>query len=100
MNRILFAATLLIGLPAAAAAQGPKIGYINSQSILAEAPGAQEAKVQFDTDMESYKTEVERLATELEDLVKQYEQQQALLSPAAKQTRERDIRGKQQAYQK
>ena len=99
MKRILFVATLVLCLPGAVAAQGLKIGYINSQDILTVAPGAQEAKDQFDEDMIAYRGEVEGLATELETLVQQYEQQQAMLSPAAKQTREADIRAKQQAYQ-
>ena len=99
MKRILVVATLVLSLPGAAAAQVLKIGYINSQDILAEAPGAQEAKDQFDADMVTYRTEVEGLASELDNLVQQYEQQQAMLSPSARQTRETDIRAKQQAYQ-
>jgi len=99
MKSILFIATIVLSLPVAATAQVLKIGYINSQDILAEAPGTQEAKDQFDADIVTYRTEVEGLAAELESLVQQYEQQQALLSPAARQTRETDIRAKQQAYQ-
>lgn len=99
MKRIIFVATLVLFLPGPAAAQGLKIGYINSQDILAVAPGAQEAKDQFDADMVTYRTEVEQLSSELESLVQRYEQQQALLSPSARQTRETDIRAKQQAYQ-
>src|SRR5688572_2966356 len=102
MKRTLFAATALmlaLGAPSTASAQAGKIGYINSQNILAEAPGAKEAQAQFDSDMARYRTEVQTMATELDNLVKQYEQQQAMLSPAAKQTRETDIRNKQKAYQ-
>ncbi len=102
MKRTLFAATALLlalAIPRAASAQNAKIGYINSQNILAEAPGAKEAQAQFDADMQTYRAEVQTMATELETLVKQYEQQQAMLSPAAKQTRETDIRNKQKAYQ-
>jgi outer membrane protein len=99
MKRIIFVATIVLSFPGAAAAQDLRIGYINTQDILAEAPGAQEAKDQFDADLLTYRTEVEQLATELGDLVNKYEQQQALLSPAAAQTRETDIRARQQAYQ-
>src|SRR3954471_10275718 len=99
MKRFLFVAALVLAVPATASAQALKIGYINSQNILAEAPGAKEAQAQFDSDMASYKAEVSQMAAELDGLVKQYEQQQAMLSPAAKQTRETDIRTKQQAYQ-
>jgi len=102
MKRIILTATavlLALGTTREAAAQGAKIGYINSQSILAEAPGAKEAQTKFDSDMQQYKTEVTQMQTELEALVKQYEAQQAMLSPSAKQTRETDIRTKQKAYQ-
>lgn len=101
MTRTLFAAAALVlflGAPREAAAQA-KIGYVNSQNILAQAPGAKEAQAQFDEDMKGYRTEVDQLAAELEGLVRQYEQQQAMLSPSAKQQREGDIRTKQQAYQ-
>ena len=101
MTRALFAAIALVlalGMPQHATAQ-VKIGYINSQSILAETPGAKEAQAQFDQDMTGYRSEVEGLAKELETLVQQYEAQQAMLSPSAKQQREADIRTKQQAYQ-
>ena len=101
MRRILFAAAALflaLGAPEGAGAQ-LKIGYINSQNILAETPGAKEAQAQFDQDIAGYRQEVEGLATELETLVRQYEQQQAMLSPSAKQQRETDIRTKQQTYQ-
>ena len=101
MIRPLFAAMAVLfalGSPGEAIGQ-VKIGYINSQTILAATPGAKEAQAQFDSDMTGYRTEVEGLATELETLVKQYEQQQAMLSPSAKQSRETDIRTKQQAYQ-
>ena len=102
MKRILVAATglaLAFGAPHVASAQSGKIGYVNSQDILAQAPGAKEAQVQFDADMQTYRTEVQAMSTDLENLVRQYEQQQVMLSPSAKQQREADIRGKQQAYQ-
>jgi outer membrane protein len=102
MKRIVLAATALLlalGTPREASAQAAKIGYINSQSILAEAPGAKEAQTKFDADMATYRTEVQQMQTDLETLVKQYETQQAMLSPSAKQQRETDIRTKQKAYQ-
>ena len=67
-----FAATaILLALASTreASAQGAKIGYINSQSILAEAPGAKEAQTKFDADMATYRTEVQQMQTELETLV-------------------------------
>src|SRR4051812_8700670 len=101
MKRILYTTTALLlalGAPRMVHAQG-KIGYVNSQNILAEAPGAKEAQTKFDAEMGTYKDEVQKLQTELEGLVKQYDQQQAMLSPSAKQQRQADIQTKQKAYQ-
>lgn len=101
MNRIIPATTALLlalALPHAARAQ-TKIGYINSQNILAEAPGAKDAQTKFDAEMGQFKDEVQKMQTELEALVKQYDQQQAMLSPSAKQQRQADIQTKQKAYQ-
>lgn len=101
MKRILYTTTALLlalGAPRAAHAQA-KIGYVNSQNILAEAPGAKEAQTKFDAEMGTYKDEVSKMQTELEALVKQYDQQQAMLSPSAKQQRQADIQTKQKAYQ-
>jgi Skp family chaperone for outer membrane proteins len=41
---IALAALLLFGAASAAEAQNTKIGYIDSQAILAQAPGAQQAQ--------------------------------------------------------
>ena len=101
MKRILYTTTALLlalSAPRALHAQG-KIGYVNSQNILAEAPGAKEAQTKFDAEMGQYKDEVQKMQTELEGLVKQYDQQQAMLSPSAKQQRQADIQTKQKAYQ-
>ena len=101
MMRTLFvtaALLLALGAPRSVDAQ-LKVAFINSQNILAETPGAAEAQAQFDQDMQGYRNEVQQMASELEALVQQYEQQQAMLSPSAKQQREADIRTKQEAYQ-
>lgn len=99
------AALLLVGPTSGLAAQsgttstGPKLGFIDSQAILQEAPGAQEAQQQFERDMARYRSEVEQMGQELQTLISNYEQQQLTLSPAAKENREEQIRLKQQEYQ-
>jgi outer membrane protein len=100
MSRSTFAGMLLalaVAVPASAQS-APKIGYINSQMILEQAPGAAEAAQQFDRDMARYRAEVEQLGTELEGLIQQYQQQQLTLSPEAKSNREEEIRLKQNQY--
>ena len=102
MRRIMFAlaGAAALALPAAVEAQaGLKIGYINSEEILQEAPGVQEAQSQFDADMQGYQAEIQTMAQELEQMIQRYEQQQLTLSPEAKQQRQAAIRQKQQEYQ-
>lgn len=103
MRRFMFAMVGLaaLTLPATGQAQqsGLKIGYINSEAILQQAPGVQEAQSQFDRDMQSYQAEVQTMAQELERMIQQYDQQQLTLSPEAKQQRQAAIRQKQQEYQ-
>jgi outer membrane protein len=95
----LAALALLFAAPQTGEAQtGLKIGYINSAALYDEAPGAQAAQQQFESEMERYRTEVQRLGEELQAMVAQYEQQQMTLSPEARQAREAAIREKDGAY--
>jgi len=92
-------AVLFAAATGADAQAGLKIGYINSQSILEQAPGAQEANRQFNQDVQAYQAEVRTMAEELQDMIDRYEKQQLTLSPDAKARREEEIRLKQQEYQ-
>ncbi len=76
-----------------------RIGYIDSQAILQEAPGAQQAQQQFNQEMQRFQAEVEEMETELEELITQYQQQQGALSAEAREAREDEIRQKEQEYQ-
>ena len=76
-----------------------KIGYIDSQAILAEAPGATEAQEEFDRQMERFTQEVEEMGTELDSLVSAYQQQQSTLLQNVRQARETEINQLQQRYQ-
>ena len=51
-----FAVAGLAILAAPAAAQAPKLGYVDSGRIIAEAPGAKEAQATFEKDMDRYRT--------------------------------------------
>jgi outer membrane protein len=90
---------LLLAAATSLEAQSLKIGYINSASILEQAPGAQEAQAQFNRDVQGFRTQVQQMADELQVMIENYEKQQLTLSPDAKARREEEIRQKQQAYQ-
>jgi outer membrane protein len=91
---------LVLALASAASAQANlKIGYIDSQAILEQDPSAQTAQQQFEASLATYQAEVQQLGEDLQRLVEQYEQQQAMLSDDAKANREEEIRLKQAQYQ-
>jgi outer membrane protein len=92
---------LLVFGAAAAAAQTPvKIGYIKSQTILANAPGRAAAETQFEKEMTAYRAQVQRMGDSLNTLIADYNKQEVSLSPQAKETRQKDIRTKEEEYQR
>ncbi len=101
MRRTSFALMALAFLLSAGAveAQTLKIAYINSQEILMNAPGAEEAQQQFDEEMAGYQEEISQLETELQNLETALQQQQLTLSPEAKANREQQLQQKYQEYQ-
>ncbi|HET7584608.1 MAG TPA: OmpH family outer membrane protein [Gemmatimonadaceae bacterium] len=87
-------------VPVAVAAQGaPKFAYVNSQAILAQAPGRAEAEAQFNKEMDGYRQELKRMQDSLNAMLQSYSQNEATLTPAQKQTQQDAIRSKQGEYQ-
>lgn len=85
---------------AGAAAQGGlKIAYINSQKILAEAPGRAEAEAQIQKELEQYRAEAQRMRDSLNAIVVAYSKAEATLSPAARTGKQKEITDKQNQYQ-
>lgn len=93
MRRIALAPLTLALLLAAGTleAQTLKIGYINSQQLLQNAPGAAEANQAFQDDLLSFEAEAQQLQEELVRMQQQLEQQQLTLSPEARRNREQLI---------
>ncbi len=92
---------LLVFSAGAAVAQTPvKIGYIKSQTILANAPGRAAAETQFEKEMTTYRAQVQRMGDSLNTLIADYNKQEVSLSPQAKETRQKDIRAKEEEYQR
>src|SRR5690606_38446815 len=80
-------------------AQAARFGYINSQRIMAEAPGTAEAQTAFEQDMEQYRSELEQLETRLEGLQDDFDRQQATLSATAREERQQEIQQAFMTYQ-
>ncbi len=82
-----------------AEAQTLKLGYINSQQILASAPGASSANDAFQQEVTALEAEATQLEEELVRMQQDLERQQLTLSPEAKRNREQQIQQKAQAAQ-
>ena len=103
MQRVILISGILavLGTPGIqAAAQSPlKIGYINSQVIIAEDPAATAAQEQFLREMVPLESELRGLETDIADLIARYQAQEITLTANARRTRQDEIAQKQQAYQ-
>lgn len=89
----------VLGAAGARAQTSLKIGYINSQVILANSSEAAAAQQQFDQEMQGYQGEIERLETELTGLQESFQRQQLTLSPEARAAREQQLQTRMTAYQ-
>jgi outer membrane protein len=103
MKRILSAgvlgavAALLVG--AAPAAAQIKIGFVNSQKILAEAPGVQQVQQTLQAEMTRLRAPLDSMEQRLNAANTAFQQQQATLTPAAREQRQNELQQQFQAYQ-
>ena len=88
---------LLAAAPAAAQAQA-KLGYVNTQAVLAQTPARQTAEEQFNRQMTPYNAEAARMDSTLKAMITTFQRDTA--SPAAQRAqREQEIRTRQAQYQ-
>lgn len=90
----LLALALLVVGAGSADAQTSNLGYVYSQRLVQEAPGAAAAREAFERDMAGFRTQVEALGQELEKMEADYQAQQATLSEAARQQRQQQFQQK------
>jgi outer membrane protein len=84
---------------AAQQAQATRFAFVNTQRVIAEAPGTSEAQQAFDADLQRFRTELERLEGEIETLQANFERQQSTLSAAVRQERQQELQQRFMAYQ-
>lgn len=82
-----------------AAAQAPgKLGYVNTQAVLAQTPSRQAAEEQFNRQMTPYNAEAAKMDSTLKAMITAYQRDSASPAPQ-RQQREQDIRNRQAQYQ-
>jgi outer membrane protein len=89
-------AILAIASGSLAAQQQPmKIAYVNPQALFENAPGRVQAETTFARETAGFRTELTRLGESLQQAVQAYQREQASLTPAQRETRERGLRARE-----
>ena len=88
------------GAANAQTATATKIGFVNSQRIIAEAPGAAEVRSTIEKEMNKHRADLALADDSLKNMIQAYERKQLALSADARTKEETTIRGRQQTLQK
>ena len=103
MKRILsvgvLGAVAALVLGAAPAAAQIKIGFVNSQKILAEAPGVQQVQQTLQAEMTRLRAPLDSMEQRLNAANTAFQQQQATLTPQAREQRQSELQQQFAAYQ-
>lgn len=99
VSGLLAAALLSFGVSGAEAQAAQKFAYINSQKILAEAPGSAQAQQTLQRESATYRTQADSMERDLQRLQDAFNSQQATLSATVKQQRQTELQQKFAAYQ-
>ena len=95
---LLAIAALLFAGTSPLAAQA-KLGFVNIQQIMTQAPGLAEARATFETEMQRAQPELQRMAAELDSLQTALQRQTATLTEAARTQRQTDLQTRYTTYQ-
>lgn len=85
-------------MPADAQASA-KLGYINAQQILATAPGREAAERQFESEVGSFRQQIQRMDDSLRVMSEAFQREQAALTPAVRQQRTQSLQATEEAFQ-
>jgi outer membrane protein len=84
---------LMLVLCVLLAAEGTKLAYINSERIMVESKGTQEAQATFAAEQQAWQVELQTIEAEIERLNADYEQKKMILTESGKQEAEDKING-------
>lgn len=88
----------VVSLPASA--QGTKLAYVQTSTLLDQAPGRAEAEAQFEKETGGYRDQIKRMSDSLNAMVASFEKSQATLSAATRDARSKDIQAREAEYQR
>ncbi len=93
---------LIVGAATAVSASAqaaPKFGFINSQAILAEAPGRADAENQFKSEVAAYQAQLQRMSDSLQTMAATFDKEAPRLDSVTRTTRAKTIQAKEADYQ-
>ncbi|MEO8575549.1 MAG: OmpH family outer membrane protein [Gemmatimonadales bacterium] len=93
---------LIVGAATAGSASAqavPKLGFINSAAILAQAPGRAEAETRFKTEVAAYQAQLQRMSDSLQTMAATFDKEAAKLDSGTRNVRARAIQNRETAYQ-
>lgn len=101
ISRFAVLALLLVAAAATpASAQATlKLGYINAQQILATAPGREAAERQFESEVGSFRQQIQRMDDSLRVMGEAFQREQAAMTPAVRQQRTQALEATEEAFQ-
>jgi outer membrane protein len=97
--RLAAAAVVLAAAPAALSAQAPKLAYVDVAQLMDQAPGRADAQAQFEKEATAIRAEMQRMSDSLDTMVQTYQKAQATLTPAQRESREKDLQTRQSNFQ-
>ncbi|HEX9936705.1 MAG TPA: OmpH family outer membrane protein [Longimicrobium sp.] len=104
MKRSMFAGLLgvaaaLVLAAAPAGAQALKVGFVNSQRVLAETPAVAQVNQTLQGELNRLRAPLDTMEQRLNTANQQFQQQQATLSPQAREQRQTELQQQYAAYQ-
>jgi outer membrane protein len=96
---LLVLAGLTMTAGAASAQTATKIAFVNSQKIIAEAPGASDVRTTIEREMNKHRADLALADDSLKNMISAYEKKQLVLSTDARKKEEDAIRARQAALQ-
>ena len=90
LKKLLFSGAILMAFSAAVLAEG-KIGFVNSQKILNDAPQAARAKKKIEKDFEKRDQELQRIAKQLQGLQETMDKNSVTMAESERRAKEREF---------
>lgn len=90
LKKVIVASTALLLISSGVMAEG-KIGFVNSQRILNDAPQAARAKKKIEKDFEKRDQELQRIAKQLQGLQESMDKNSVTMAESERRTKEREF---------